>query len=168
MNDFGPIGQLGYAVHDVDAWIANYVAAGVGPWWYARDMQADVYEYNGAPSAAHFACAVSFSGPLMIELIKPLDDHPSPYLDYLNTGREGLQHLCYFPEDYDGATRNLVDSGYRQTVDGHSGGFAFRYFLKPDGTGESIELGNLTDDTRRGLAEQREVCARWDGSDPVR
>ena len=66
------------------------------------------------PSAARFACAVSWSGPLMIELIQPLDELPSPYLDHLRSGREGLQHVCYFPEDFEAAASALGARGYEQ------------------------------------------------------
>lgn len=166
-HTFGPIGQLGYAVHDVDLWIGNFLGAGVGPWWVYRNMRADVYDYLGARSTARFACGVSFSGPLMVEVIQPLDHEPSPYLDFLRAGREGLQHVCYFPDDFDAATAALLEQGCAQTVDGHTGGFAFRYFLRP-GIDESIELGKLTPESRAGLEAQREVCAEWDGTDPVR
>lgn len=164
---FGPIGQLGYAVEDVDAWMANYIAAGIGPWWVYRDMQADVYNYLGQPSAAHFACGISFSGPLMIEVIAPLDQHPSPYLDFLADGGAGLQHVCYFPADIEAATTHLLGAGYAQTVDGHSGGFAYRYF-KASGVRESIELGALDTATQARLDDQRAQCRQWDGTDPIR
>ena len=152
---------------DAKAWINNFIAAGIGPWWMYEDMQADVYEYLGKPSPAHFACGISFSGPLMIEVIQPLDEHPSPYLDFINAGQEGLQHVCYFPADIEAATRHLLDGGYRQTVDGHSGGFAYRYFIAP-GVKESIELGALDAQTTARLERQRSECATWNGADPVR
>ena len=166
--NFGQIGQLGYAVRDVDAWVKNYLAAGVGPWWVSLEVRPDQFEYRGAPSAARFACAVSWSGPLMIELIQPLDELPSPYLDHLRSGREGLQHVCYFPEDFEAAASALGGRGYEQILDGRSGGFHFTYFEQPSGGMDAIELGRLSPETRDGLAAREASCAQWDGSDPIR
>jgi hypothetical protein len=168
----GPIGQLGYAVLDVDRWVEDFLAAGVGPWWTYRALAPDEFVYRGEPTAARFDCAISFSGGLMLEVIAPVDDEPSPYRDFLASGREGLQHLCYFPDDADAAGRTLVDAGHRCVVDGHTGGFAFRYYEPVTAVGragrELVEIGRRDVATRRRHDAMVTVCADWDGRDPRR
>lgn len=164
---FGPVAQLGYAVHAVEPWIERYVAAGVGPWWVFRALAADRYIYRGAPTAARFDCAITWSGPLMIEIIVPIDRAPSPYRDFLDAGREGLQHVCYFPDDFEAASAALRRQDLEEIVDGHTGGFAYRYFARP-GAGDAIELGHLSEETRATHGKLRALCAAWDGHDPIR
>jgi hypothetical protein len=168
----GPIGQLGYAVLDVDRWVEDFLAAGVGPWWTYRALAPAEFGFPGGPTAPRFDCAISFSGGLMLEVIAPVDDEPSPYRDFLASGREGLQHLCYFPDDADAAGRTLVDAGHRCVVDGHTGGFAFRYYEPVTAVGragrELVEIGRRDVATRRRHDAMVTVCADWDGRDPRR
>ena len=162
------MGQLGYAVKDVDAWVQTYLNAGIGPWWVNYEVRPEAFEYRGEESAAGFACAVSWSGPLMLELIQPLDDLPSPYRDFLATGREGLQHVAHFPSDYADASQALLSGGYAQVLDGRSGGFRFTYFEPTGGNSETIELARLTPEAREGLDARQAICKAWDGTEPLR
>ena len=164
----GAMRQLGYAVKDVDAWVRTYLDTGIGPWWVNYEVQPEEFAYRGAESAARFACAVSWSGPLMLELIQPLDELPSPYRDFLESGREGLQHVAHFPADYEAGEQALLGSGYEKILDGRSGGFRFTYFEPPGVGSETIELGRLSAETREGLDVRQAVCAAWDGNEPLR
>lgn len=168
----GPIGQLGYAVRDVDEWVEDFLAAGVGPWWTYRALAPDAFTYLGEASAARFDCAISFSGGLMLELIAPVDDHPSPYRDFLAAGREGLQHLCWFPDDADAAEARLREAGHRLVLDGHTGGFAFRYYEPASASGvagrELVEIGRRDEATVRRHERMIATCAAWDGTTPRR
>ena len=165
---FGPVVQLGYAVRDIDAWMRNFVAAGVGPWWLNEDVRPQTFRYRGVETPARFACGISWSGPLMIEVIAPLDEHPSPYRDFVASGREGLQHVCYFPDDAEAARAELVSQGFAQIVDGRSGGFHFTYYERPGAGLDAIEIGDIDAATRDRFAALQAECAAWDGSDPIR
>lgn len=164
----GSVGQLGYAVKAIEPWVDNYLAAGVGPWFVSRSTAASDFRYRGMPSAARFDVAISWSGMLQIELIAPVDDLPSPYLDYLNAKGEGLQHVCYFPEDCGAARSHLEARGYQHFVSGHNPGFAFNYYEKPSGLPEAIELAERSPSMVAGFDRLIEICRTWDGSEPMR
>lgn len=164
----GPIGQLGYAVCDVDAWVDDFLAAGVGPWWVYRALTPDEFVYLGAPTAARFDCAISFSGDLMLEIIAPVDDHPSPYRDFVAAGREGLQHVCYFPDDPVAAGEALRAAGHEPLVVGHTGGFRFWYWRPASAAGaagrEAVEIGARDEATLARHRTMIETCRAWDGT----
>ena len=164
----GQVAQLGYAVSDLEPWVEGYLAAGVGPWWVSRDMAPQRFEYRAAPSRARFDVAISFSGDLMIEVIQPLDEHPSPYRTFLEGGREGLQHLAFFPDDPEAWIAQVEAAGYRTCLDGASNGFHFTYFESPLAGGDTLELGRLSGPARSRLADLRAICAAWDGRDALR
>ena len=168
MSVLGPIGQLGYAVRDLDAWVDHYLSAGVGPWFIVRDFIPASYEHRGQTVRPRFNFAISWSGNVQIELIQPIDDTPNAQSDYLQTGQDGLQHVCYFPRDYAAAKANLEARGYTQYVQGGNSGFQFNYFERPGPVGETIELGLISDETRLIFEKLIVVCAEWDGSDPYR
>jgi catechol 2,3-dioxygenase-like lactoylglutathione lyase family enzyme len=165
---FGDASQLGYAVRDLRPWVDAFVAAGVGPWWISRDMAPQRFEYRGEQSPARFDVAISWRGSLMIEIIRPVDSHPSPYRTFIDSGREGLQHVAFFPDDPDEWVERVTGAGYRMCLDGESGGFRFTYFEAPDPKLDTLELGRLSEDARLRFAAMREICAVWDGRDPFR
>jgi len=47
--------------------------------------------------------ALGNTGDLQIELIQQRNDASSMYMDFLNAGREGLQHMSYWTSDYQAA-----------------------------------------------------------------
>ena len=53
------------------------------------------FQYKGQPSPVDISLALANSGTLQIELIQQRNDAPSLYLDFLQAGHEGLQHLGY-------------------------------------------------------------------------
>ena len=49
--------------------------------------------------------ALANSGDLQIELIQQRNDAPSMYKEFLDSGREGLQHMSYWTRDYQAPLR---------------------------------------------------------------
>ena len=167
MKSLGKMYQLGYAVKDVMPWVENYLGAGVGPFWIFRHLKADTFKYLGTQRDAYFDCAVTFTGELMIEIVSCKDDLPSPFADYLASGREGLQHVAFAPKDVAAAHKELLAKGYEQTLEGNTGGFAFSYFSRPGV--DSIEVCELSDDVFKSHRELEQICATWDGTtEPIR
>jgi hypothetical protein len=76
----GQIVQMAYVVEDIrtsiDWWVRG---AKTGPWFLLDHFWADDQVYRGAPSKADVSIAMGFAGHMCIELIQPLDSHPSVY-----------------------------------------------------------------------------------------
>ena len=51
---------------------------------------------------------MAFTGSMQIELIQQHNDAPSMYQDFINECGEGIQHVCFYPKDYDSALESLT------------------------------------------------------------
>ena len=142
---------------------------GVGPWFYIERVPLDVFEYRGQPSDIEMSIALSFSGAAQVELIQPRNDAPSMYRDYLEAGQEGLQHVAYWPDDYEQAMQSASRQGL---VIGQQGDIAgrgrFVYYQTTGHHGTCIEFAEYNAYRRYQFTEMQRICSDWDGSDPVR
>ena len=110
---FGQIAQIGYVVRDIRASMDNWVQSGVGPWFYVDRVQLDYFRHRGVDSDMEMSVAVANSGDIQIELIKPRNDAPSVYKEFLDSGREGMQHIAYWTTDYQFCTTRPSPSATR-------------------------------------------------------
>lgn len=165
---FGPVRVLKHAVHDLDAWMEQFIEIGIGPWWVTRNQAPETFIHRGRQSDTRFSWGLTWSGDVMYELIQPLDDHPSPYREFLDAGREGLQHGGFYPLDFDAAIEELRQSGKTPILEGHSGDAKFMYFEGLGSPPEPIELQYLPEDVKAKHRALKSVCDNWDGSDPLR
>ena len=164
---YGPVGQIGYVVRDVEEAAARWVeTTGIGPWRIHRSLDLDEFSYDGEPSDAQIGIALAYSGSVQIELIQQFNDAPSMYRDLLDTYGEGAQHICFYPNDYDAAVSHALSSGMTVGQQGELWGIRFAY-LRGD-AGRVIELADLSDQVRRGRQKGIDEAAAWDGTDPVR
>jgi hypothetical protein len=169
-NRLGPIDQLGYVVDDIEAAMDHWVdRLGVGPFYFLPSPPLADLTYRGRTSEARIAVALAFSGPLQIELIERLDDHPTPYGDFVAAHGTGLHHVARFVDDYDGAVAAYGARGMEPFFGGRglTENQRFSYFDTETHGGtcseliETVELGGFFDAIRR-------AAEGWDGSDPVR
>ena len=164
---FGPVGQIGYVVDDLEEAAQRWVdTTGIGPWTVLPHVPLDHFTYNGADSEAEIGIAMAYSGGIQIELIQQLNDAPSMYRELRDTYGEGVQHICFYPEDYDAAMETAARSGMRVGQEGALWGIRFAY-LRGD-NGRVIELGDLPPKVRAGRQTGIGEAAMWDGSDPIR
>ena len=119
---FGKIAQIGYVVRDIDASMDNWVRHGVGPWFYVDRVQTDFFRYRGVDSDMQMSVALANSGDVQLELIQPRNDAPSMYKDFLDAGREGMQHIAYWSDDYQNLLDSALESGYVIGQEGSIGG----------------------------------------------
>jgi hypothetical protein len=170
VGSLGPIAQLGYVVEDVPAAMDYWIQAlDVGPFFYLPSPPLNELRYRGEPTDARIAVAITYSGDLQVELIQPLDDHPSPYRDFRAEYGSGLHHVAHFTDDYEAALaayrsrgRNPYFQGYGLTPDQR-----FSYFESPSHGGTVNELVETSG--FGGFFEfMRAQSVGWDGSDPVR
>ena len=103
---FGAVCQNGYVVRDIRAAMDHWVnVMGVGPWYYIDRVKTDYFRHRGQDSGMEMSVALANSGDLQIELIQQRNDAPSMYKEFLNSGREGLQHMSYWTRDYQAPLR---------------------------------------------------------------
>lgn len=166
-NLYGPVGQIGYVVDDLAEAAARWSeTTGIGPWRVYETIQLDRFTYEGKPSEPQIGIALAFSGAVQIELIQQFNDAPSMYRDLLETYGEGVQHICFYPSDYDAAVSHALSSGMAVGQEGSLWGIDFAY-LRGDG-GRVIEMANLPEEVLTQRQKAIDEAATWDGVDPVR
>ncbi|HLI74346.1 MAG TPA: VOC family protein [Acidimicrobiales bacterium] len=168
--DSASIAQLGFVVDDIAAAMEHWVhELDVGPFFYLPNPPVNDLRYRGEPTGARMAVALSYSGPMQVELIQPLDDEPSPYRDFRLSHGRGLHHVARFTTDYDGALRALEDRGRRVVFQGRGMTETQRFcYFEPDADGGP--MGELVESAgfQAFFDHVRDAAATWDGSDPVR
>lgn len=170
----GATRQLGNIVTNIDEAIAYWTQTmGAGPFFVVREIRFENFRYRGEVSPSPLVTlAFGQSGPLQIELIEQHDDKPSGYLDFLNSGREGSQHLAYWFDDtgaYDATYAILVAEGLSVRQESVGPGPRFAYFSRGDGLYPEIELAEALLPSQNGWFDAiAQASIGWDGTDPVR
>src|SRR5580658_8412398 len=166
----GPIAQLGYVVDDIEGAMAHWIEAlDVGPFFYLPSPPLNDLVYRGEPTSARIGVAITYSGDLQVELIQPLDDHPSPYRDFRSAYGSGLHHVAHFTTEYDAAMAAYRARGRTPYYQGRglSADQRFSYFDSPSHGGtvnEVVETSGFG-----GFFEfMRAQSATWDGTEPIR
>ena len=168
---FGPVRQNGYVVRDIEAAMRHWVEVmGVGPWFYIDRVQTDWFRHRGADSAVEMSIALANSGDLQIELIQQRNEAPSLYKEFLDAGREGLQHLAYWTTDYQRLYDRALGLGYTVGHEGQIGGpqGRFAYFDTEAHPGTVIEISDISGGKGAFFDHVRKAAETWDGSDPIR
>lgn len=168
---FGDIRQNGYVVHDIEAAMDYWInTMGVGPWLYLERAPIGDFACHGEPSDLDVSIALANSGPLQIELIQQRNDAPSMYREFLEAGREGLQHVAYWTESFDKDLASAQARGLEIGQSGYSGApdGRFVYFTAEAYPGTVIELSEISGAKGQLFAKIREKCATWDGENPIK
>lgn len=167
----GPATQLGFVVRDLDAAVRHWVDdLGIGPFLFldkGTGRPPGPSRFRGQEVRLELRLAFGFIGDVQLELIEQVNDAPSPYREFLASGREGLQHLGYWVEDHAESCRRVEAAGYRPElvipIAGHDE--AITYYAAPAHLGVMIELV-----PRRWRRAREAVSARlkaWEGGDPL-
>ena len=167
---FGPTAQNGYVVRDIEAAMQEWLALGVGPWFYIGTVQLDWFRHRGEESAPELSIALTNSGDLQIELIQQRNDAPSLYQEFVDAGHEGLQHLSHWSTDYQGLYDRAAELGFTVGHEGCIGGEQgrFAYLEHPDAPGHIVEISDASGPKGMFFDHVREVAATWDGDEPIR
>jgi hypothetical protein len=168
---FGNVCQNGYVVRDIEAAMKHWIEImGVGPWFYIEDVKTDWFTYRGVASDVKMSIALANSGDLQIELIQLRNDAPSMYKDFLNAGREGLQHMSYWTQDYQGLYDKALELGYTVGHEGQIGGERgrFAYFDTEAHPGTVVEISDISGTKGRTFAYIKAQAQGWDGTNPFR
>jgi catechol 2,3-dioxygenase-like lactoylglutathione lyase family enzyme len=166
---FGEIRQMGYVVKDIDAAMAYWIdVLGVGPWYYVERLKVDDFRYFGEPSDPHMSIALANSGRIQLELIEQRNDAPSMYRDFINAGREGLQHVSSWPENYAEVLERALEDGIEVAQSGRTGRGDFVYLATEAFPGTVMEMAELTPTRKRQFEAIEQAAVDWDGGDPIR
>lgn len=166
---FGDIAQLGYVVRDIRASMDEWIRHGVGPWFYIDDVETDYFRYRGEDSPLSMSVAVANSGPIQIELIQQRNDAPSMYRDFIEAGREGMQHIAYWSTEYQVLLDRALADGYQIAQEGSIGGpeGRFCYLDTEHDQGTVIEISDIGGPKGELFAFVREAARTWDGTSPI-
>lgn len=170
---FGRAFQICYVVEDMEAAIAHWTRTmGVGPFVrFPVPLQAEWLEVRGrrvpADNDVFGGVSLSYSGDMMIELIQPGKD-PSPYRDFIASGRRGVHHLGTYADDYDAQLAAARAAGIGVAMEGVLPMSRFAY-LDTDlaWPGTMVELIEAGQDMIAYFAAIQEAARRWDGKEAV-
>jgi len=170
---FGPIFHVGYAVPDLDKAMTYMTQVmGIGPFFLERHVTGDdeQYIYKGRPIEQDAMVAHAFTGELDIELICPQIREPSPTVDYLATHPEGgIQHLGVLIDSHRWEeTLAQPDVQPHVVLQGHSHDIRLAFVDGSPMGATALELIEATPSIRAKFARLKQLCAEWDGKDPIR
>jgi len=158
--------QMAYVVEDIHDAMRRWAdELHAGPWHLLPAFAGVEPSYRGGPTEAQVALAMGFAGHMCIELIQPLDDHPSVWRD----GGLGFHHFGVGSVDYDTDLRRHVDAGHGIVFEAKvpTGGRVAYVDTTAELPGyvELIELDDATDAT---FSRFYAASLGWDGADPIR
>jgi len=167
----GGVAQTAFIVPDlrqaIDRWVADMRA---GPFFVLPNFLIPGQTYRGEESRADITLAMGFAGHMLIELIQPLDDHPSVYQETIRLRGYGFHHVGIACADVDADSRAYQARGYheafRATVP--TGG---EVVYLDNGTGAQLgflELLPVTPGMNETFTRFWHASRDWDGRDPVR
>ncbi len=166
----GQIIQMAYVVEDIRASIDWWIKeAKTGPWFLLDHFWAADQVYRGAPSQADVAIAMAFAGHMNIELIQPLDDHPSVYRDIANKRGFGFHHVGIAVDDVDAEIGVYQAKGFETAFRANvpTGG-AVAYMDNGRNDPGMVELIPATPGMDETFTRFWKASVDWDGRDPVR
>lgn len=167
----GGIAQTAFVVPDLQAAIRRWVAdMHAGPFFVLPNFLVPGQIYRGEQSQADITLAMGFAGHMLIELIQPLDDHPSVYHETISLRGHGFHHFGMACADVDASSRDYQARGYREAFRAAvpTGG---EVVYLDDGTGAQsgfLELLPVTPGMDSTFTRFWEASRDWGGSDPVR
>jgi catechol 2,3-dioxygenase-like lactoylglutathione lyase family enzyme len=142
----GGVAQIAFVVRDLDRTVEDYWKVfGIGPWHfytYAPPLL-ERMTYHGAAATYRMRLALSYFGPMRIELIE-LGEGPTVYADFVARHGYGIQHLGLLVDDMDAAIAQAEAAGIAMIMDG--GGFGvdgdgrYAYLDTEDRFGTTLEL----------------------------
>lgn len=105
-----PADQICLVVRDLAAAVRMYEPL-FGP-FTVLDSGPFESEHRGQRVTVDLPCAFGRSGDLEIEIVAPRRG-PTPHTEFLEAGREGVQHIRYVIDDLDAWIARAAGAGYR-------------------------------------------------------
>jgi catechol 2,3-dioxygenase-like lactoylglutathione lyase family enzyme len=128
------IAQVAMVVKDLDRTVEHYWKVfGIGPWHfytYGRPLVTKM-SYYGKPADYKMRVALSYFGPMRVELIEPQEGE-TVYADFIKEHGYGIHHFGLLVEDMQTAIAQVEAAGFKVIMDGSGFG--------PDGDGHYAYL----------------------------
>ena len=140
------VAQVALIVKDLDKTVENYWHFfGIGPWHfytYGKPLVKKM-SYHGEPAEYKMRVALSWIGPLRIELIEVLEG-PTVYTDFIKEHGYGVHHFGVLVENMAEAISEAEEAGLMMTQDGSGfgkdGDGHYAYLNTEEIIGTTIEL----------------------------
>ena len=140
------IAQVAIIVEDLEEAVENYWELfGIGNWHfytYGKPL-VKTMSYQGQPSEYKMRVALSYLGPMRIELIEMVEGD-TVYADFVKEHGYGVHHFGVLVEDMEEAIAEAEAAGLMMTQDGagfgHDGDGHYAYLDTEDKIGVTIEL----------------------------
>ena len=114
------IAQVAILVKDLDETVEAYWKSfGIGPWHiytYAKPLVKEM-SYHGEPAEYKMRVALSYFGPMRVELIQPLEGD-TVYADFIREHGYGVHHFGILIDDMEAALREAEAAGFEMAMDG--------------------------------------------------
>ena len=140
----GQIVQVAYVVRDLDASLKrHWEVFGIGPWdiYLFNSSKVRDYMYRGKPATHEALIAVTWQGPIQLEVMQPVSGR-SIYDEHLERKGEGLHHIKLYYADCEKAAAEYVRRGYPVIQSGWCDDDVHYYLDTEKDFGYVIELGN--------------------------
>ncbi len=109
--NLGKIGQVGFVVRDLQKAIKNYEeVVGIGPFATIEFKPEKSYIKGRKPEIDLKIGIAQLTPELSLELIEVVKGEPY-HKDFLQKHGEGVQHLGFFTDDYDGVLKKAEKTG---------------------------------------------------------
>ena len=140
------IAQVAQVVENLDATVKQYwTLFGIGPWdfyTYERPLLSAA-SYRGKPADYSLAIALSWLGPMRIELIQVLRG-PTVHEEHVRKHGFGVQHLGVLTENMEVSLVQAHEAGIEMVMDGRGfgrdGDGWYAYLETEDRLGVTLEL----------------------------
>jgi hypothetical protein len=140
------VAQLGFVVKNLDAAVESWWKLfGIGPWHfytYGKPLVRSM-SYHGKPAEYRMRLALSWIGPLRIELIEPMQGD-TVYSDFIRDHGYGVHHLGILTDNMEDALRAARAAGMPMTMDGAGFGLEgdghYAYLDTEEALSTTIEL----------------------------
>ena len=140
------VAQVAIVVENLEETVEQYWKLfGIGPWHfytYGKPLVKHM-TYHGEPGEYRMRIALSYLGPLRIELIEPLEGD-TVYADFVREHGYGVHHFGLLVEDMQQAIAEAEAAGLAMTQDGAGFGLDgdghYAYLDTEDRIGVTLEL----------------------------
>jgi len=139
---FTQVMQIGIVVPDIRAtaraWEEGY---GIGPWSFFELGPGDCTDVrvNGEPAEWSARAATVMVGPVMLEIIEPVDD-TDMFATFLAERGPGVHHIAMKTPDYDGTVAAEAAKGRELVLTGEFTGITVSYLPTQQDLGVLIEV----------------------------
>jgi hypothetical protein len=160
--------QLGFVVDDLVKVATEWGRIqGVGP-FFALPRMTVPCSYRGKSGSLEMQVASAQAGPAQIELIVQYCDTPSIYREFVATGNSVFHQICTVTSEYDAKRSHYERLGIEMASEIIVPGQRVAFFDTVEDLGFFTEVAEQSDAFLESLSRRSEICASWDGTDPVR